>query len=136
MIHITSEDRHFTTHAAEVMQDLILEGNGYTEDDEQHCKKMGQLGSRRGLFVTGEELSRSAATELFQEVIRYEMGNWVPDASQRLIQRAGAALGFGLNLHTIAEDHGDDRGDHALVSDWFVGIYVHRCATCSRLFKA
>lgn len=135
MISFNINDGHMATRASEVMQDLYLEGEGdFTRDDYDSAKKLGQL--RRGLLVTGDEQTQVESEALLKEVVAAELERWVPDASQRLINRASGALGFaGLLDPVLAADHGDNPRDHALSQDWVCGIFVLRCVTCARLFK-
>jgi len=73
---------------------------------------------------------------MYRDVVRAEIANWVPEASQRLIQRVSRIVGAPVVPDATEADHGSNPGDHALMSDWVAGIYVLRCSTCQRLFKA
>lgn len=135
MISFTANDAHMADHASEIMQDFCLErGSGYTRDNYDSAKKLGKL--RQGLLVTGDEQSAAEAAELLKSVVQAELDHWVPDASQRLINRAATVLADGPILDPVlASDHGNNPGDHALIQDWVCGIFVLRCCTCARLFK-
>lgn len=76
--------------------------------------------------------------EMFTKIVRAELDNWVPGASQRLLFRAGATVGLDQPdpRDAAGRDCGPDRGDHATFPDWVAGVYVHRCATCFRLYAA
>jgi hypothetical protein len=123
--------------ASEFMVDLCDDrGSGYDfdRDDRESAVKLSKL--RRGLLVTGDEQTDVEAEALLKEVIRVELDNWVPDASQRLIDRASLVLtGEKLLDPIIAPDHGDSPAVHSLVQDWVCGIFVLRCATCAHMYK-
>lgn len=134
MIHLGYHDCVFISHVAEVVQDRIYEGNGYTSEDERACGKLEQIGRSGGVVLTGDELSEDEATALLRRVVLAEMEHWVPNVSQRLIRRAFLALGRH-RAPAIVDDHGGKRTDHALVPDWVAGVYLMQCVTCRRLFQ-
>jgi hypothetical protein len=78
--------------------------------------------------------------EMMGRIVRAEMANWVPGASQRLLNRVGHHFGFlpsgPLPFGYDWDDCGPDRAAHALIPDWVADVYVHRCATCHRLYPA
>lgn len=135
MIVFNANDSRMAPLASELLQDHCLECyNEYDEDDLKSAKKLGKL--RRGLLITGDAQTHDEAEALLRKVVMSEMENWVADASQRLINRACGALGFMDLLDSdFTPDHGGNPGDHALVQDWVMGIFVLRCCTCARLFK-
>jgi hypothetical protein len=60
----------------------------------------------------------------------------VPNTSQRLLHRAGRIVGIHQPNPSLGfTDCGPDAGDHALISDWVAGLYLHRCSDCFRLFE-
>jgi hypothetical protein len=134
MIHLGYHDCVFISHVAEVVQDRIYDGNGYTSEDERACEKLEQIGRSGGVVLTGDELSEDEATALLRRVVLAELENWIPNASQRLIRRAVLALG-GHMTEAVAKDHGGRRINHVLIPDWVAGIYLMRCVTCHRLFQ-
>lgn len=135
MISLTASDVRMIRHGGEVLEDFCLErGSEYDAEDYESAKKMGRM--RRGLLVTGDEQTQAEAEALMKSVVQAELDSWVPDASQRLINRASTVLVGGPILDPIlSTDHGDSPGDHALVQDWVCGIFVLRCCTCAHLFK-
>lgn len=139
MIYWTEADKQMLEHAAEVMGDRIHgEPDGYTDQDRATVAKLEEL-SKLGSAVTvcGNERARSEETNLFQSIVTAEMASWEPNASQRLLYRAGMALNFCQPDPAAGKpDCGDHPGDHALSPGWLVGIYVHRCATCFRVYRA
>lgn len=95
----------------------------------------GQDVTGPAFVVTGVELDDKAAREMFLRILGAELDNWVPDASQRLLYRAGRALGIHHPvMPTDNPDCGAEPGWHALTSDWVAGVFVRRCVTCSRLY--
>lgn len=139
MIYVKKDELPMMSHTAEVMHDRMC-----SEPDQwgpecsravDHIDDMGKS-STPMLVLTGEELDRNAANHLFHDVVKAELRNWVPDASQRLLSRAAAALGSypGYPLITEQTDCGAEPHWHALVADWAAGIFVRRCITCARLY--
>jgi len=128
-------DRDMAAVVAERMaDDVIEEPQRYGDVSVDKLEALGRVHS--GLLLTGENLTKSNAEALLREVVRTEIEHWVPDASQRLIQRASAALGIEPPLDpAFKRDHGPLPQDHALVMTWVCGWYVARCATCAHLFK-
>lgn len=135
MISFTVNDARMATIASEILEDHCEDARrDYSRDDRESAKKLGKL--RQGLLVTGIEQSAAEAAELLKAVVQAELDHWVPDASQRLINRAATVLADGPILDPVlAPDHGNNPGDHALIQDWVCGIFVLRCCTCARLFK-
>lgn len=94
-------------------------------------------GRTPGAFlVTGDEMGHPDAVAMFRQIVEAELDHWCPNASQRLIHRAGHALGV---RHPVmlsdAPDCGAEPGWHALFGDWVAGLFVRRCATCCRIFR-
>ena len=76
-------------------------------------------------------------TELFTRVVDAELNAWVPDASQRLLHRAGARLGFTRpDPATTLPDCGPYVSNHATVPNWVGHVYVLDCVNCARIFRA
>lgn len=139
MIAWTDNDRQFIRHTVETMADRMLSQGGYTEADDAALDKLQRLGNSSSnggvhLMLTGDEIDRAEADLLLQDVVKASMGDWVPNASQRLISRAAGALGRYVPEQST-RDHGPNPGDHALVADWVAGMYVEVCVTCARLFE-
>lgn len=86
------------------------------------------------LLVTGAELERQEAEDLLRQVLGAELAHWVPGASQRLLYRASAALGFQFPREQLKADHGPDPADHPLIRDWVGRSHVLMCVTCHRVF--
>lgn len=137
MLILNASDMATVTVAAEMLTEA-LEDRAYANDNpDMSARKLEALGGLDHAFVvTGAPLTTADATVLLREVVRTEVERWIPDASQRLINRAALALGFeGLLDPAFEKDHGPLPQDHALVMDWVLGLYVARCATCAHLFK-
>lgn len=137
MIHFTQDDALMLRHTAEVMSDRISDGNDYSENDQNVVDRIERTGSgRQSLLITGDELDQQDALVLYRNVVHAELNAWVPDASQRLLQRVGHALGVRHPLFLTGNpDCGAEPGWHALHTDWIVGIFVRRCTTCGRVYK-
>ena len=137
MIHFTEDDALMLRHTAEVMQDRAADDGNYTENDINVADRIERMGQgRQSLLITGDELDQQDALVLYRNIVHAELDAWVPDASQRLLQRVGHALGVRHPLLTTGRaDCGAEPGWHALVADWVCGIYVYRCVTCGRLYK-
>lgn len=139
MIHWTEADSQMLVHVVDVIGDRMGSEDGYTEQDEATMVKLKAL-SKMGPAVTvaGDDLDEDARKSLFTEVVNAELDNWIPNASQRLLFRAGAALGqhHPGAKPTDAEDCGPSRAQHALILGWLASVYVHQCATCLRLYRA
>ena len=137
MINITVNDAHTAQRGTEWLEDAAEDrhsGYDFTREDRDSIKKLSKM--QRGLLVTGDEQTEEEAEALLREVLSSEMDHWVPNASQRLINRAALILAGSHLLDPILEmDHGHNPGDHALTQDWVCGIFVLRCVTCARLFK-
>lgn len=131
-------------HVVDIIGDRInCEPDGYTTQDETTMKKLEQmtkLMAYENAKVLVVDLNRTPhrdeAYEAIQDIVKLELANWVPGASQRLIRRASALLGFAVGPMPLADDHGPNPGDHALFPDWTGGQYVQKCAGCHRLFRA
>lgn len=126
-------------HVVEVMGDRMHHEDGYTEQDEATMTKLEEL-SKAGPALTATSGPQDYRAELgmFMRVLDAELDNWVPDASQRLLFRARRVLGAdGIPDPAYGRsDCGPERGDHALFTDWIGDRYVHRCASCFRLYRA
>lgn len=138
MLYFNPDERQMVKHTAEVMGDRVGDDdNGYEPGDDETVTKLDRMGKAPSscVVITGEELTHLAATEMFQSIVLAEMANWVPDASQRLIHRAGHALGVRHpRMLSSEKDCGAEPGWHALIADWICGMYVRRCMTCCRIF--
>lgn len=135
MLHFTQEDAQMLNHTVDVIGDRIRSEGGYTPQDEATVVKLDQLAKTKGsaLVLTGDALKGAEARDMLRDVVLLELRHWVPGASQRLIYRAGNALGL-KQPWPMADDHGPDAGAHALVADYVAGLYLLRCVTCCRLF--
>jgi hypothetical protein len=141
MLYFNREEAQMLTHTAEVMGDRVSVDLGYTPENDLTLDRIGQIGnamkrSQSGaLVITGEDISHRDAALVFAAVVQAELNHWIPNASQRLIHRAGHALGV---RHPVMlsdnKDCGSEPGWHALIADWVAGIYVRRCVTCCRLY--
>lgn len=134
MIFFAKDEGRMLLHIAEVMGDRM--DDTYEPEDEVTLDKVEAVGKAgSALVITGAEQSHMDAAQMFHVVVRSELDHWVPDASQRLIHRAGHALGV---RHPVMlsdnPDCGAEPGWHALVADWIAGIYVRRCVTCCRIY--
>ena len=138
MLYFGTEEKQMLKHTAEVMADRVSEENGYEPGDEVVVTKIDNMGRTKTsvLVITGEDYSHQDAAALFHDIVQTELKNWVPDASQRLLHRAGHALGVRHPVLLSNEpDCGAEPGWHALVADWIAGIYVRRCVTCCRIYR-
>lgn len=137
MIYFGREDSQMLDHTVSTMRDKMLCEDGYTLGDHAVVAKVEEVSQApAALVLTGGELNRAEERELFRRIVNAELDNWVPNASQRLIFRAGRALGVGGSWpRQASEDCGDNPGDHSLFSNWVAGIFVRHCATCHRLFR-
>jgi len=136
MISITSNDAHMIRVAGEYMADVAEDQTrDYDAEDRESIRRMSNIS--RGLLVTGDAQTEAEAAELLKAVVLVELASWVPDASQRLIDRAAAALGHrdGPLLDAAAADCGREASVHALTQDWVCGIFVLRCVHCAHLYK-
>lgn len=133
----TEEDVTFMKHVQEVMDDRMSDSNGYTDQDRRSLAKLETLADPAAtvVIVNKGTLPRDVATLQIQDIVRAEMQNWVPNASQRLIRRASVMLDLPCMPVPMYEDHGPDRSKHTLLPDWVGGLYLMRCATCNRLFN-
>lgn len=137
MILFTGHDRPFLTHVVDIMRDLLLTlPDEYTSRDRLTVDMLEILSqmTTSAVVTDGSECSEWSQKMMFRSVVGAEMDNWVPNASQRLLRRAAAALGQYVPPVPTEEDHGPERGSHPLIPDWVCGTYVMRCATCGRLF--
>jgi hypothetical protein len=140
MLHFNREDGQMLAHIGEVMGDRVAEGE-YTDEDREVVNRIDGIGRKMegggtgALVITGEDISHMDAALVFAAVVQAELNHWIPNASQRLIHRAGHALGV---RHPVMlsdnKDCGSEPGWHALIADWVAGIYVRRCVTCCRLY--
>lgn len=132
----TEEDATFMKHVQEVMGDRMSYENGYTDEDRGSLAKLETLAdpAARVVIVNKGTQPRDLATMQLQDIVRAEIRNWIPNASQRLIRRASVMLDLPCMPVPITEDHGPDRAEHALIPDWVGGLYLMRCVTCNRVF--
>lgn len=142
MIVFTQDDRQMMTHTADVIGDRMRHEDGYTEQDEATVAKLDELSKALTtvLVITGDEptggVDDPQVREMFRDIVRAELAHPVPGASQRLLYRAALVLGIRQPDPAKGQrDCGADVGDHALISDWVVGLYLHRCSNCFRLFE-
>lgn len=140
MIHWTQEDAQMLAHVVNMMNERITQYDGYTDENEATMAKLEELAKAGpALTVTGEQRDYPTELGLFEQIVTAELNNWVPGASQRLIFRASRALNVGhypdpaLAMRT---DCSPERGAHALAANWAGSLYVYRCATCFRLYRA
>lgn len=137
MILFTAEDKKMLDHVIDVIGDRMHHGDGYTMQDEATVAKLDKLAKApaTAVVVTGEEFD-SGAHQMFQAIVKAELANWVPDASQRLLYRAGRIVGIEQNDPSQAgsRDCGPERIQHTLISDWVAGLYLSRCVNCFRLY--
>lgn len=142
MITWNENDRQFARHAAEIMGDRLRHDDTYEpEADGEVRDKLSRLGKGPadggvGFLVTGDVIERDEAHALMAQVVEANLADWVPNASQRLIRRAGLVLGLAHPGQQVVDDHGPVAAHHPLTPDWVGGVYVQRCATCCRLFRA
>ncbi len=139
MIHFTNDDAQMLAHVVDVMNERIAVEGGYTEQNEATMTKLEALAKEgAAVVVSGREQSTIDSVALFSRIVKAELDHWVPDSSQRLLFRAGAALGIRQPDPSRAarSDCGPERADHATMADWVGTLYVHRCSSCLRLFKA
>lgn len=139
MIHFNRDELEMLDHAANTMNDRILcEPDEYTRSDNSAIRKLFQTANTEtsAIVITGEELDKQERIWAFRQVLDAELRHWVPNASQRLLTRAAAALeveyppGVGKSV-----DCGAEPGWHALIGDWLAGIYVRRCISCARVYR-
>lgn len=135
MIIFTEEDRQMLKHVADVIGDRMHSEDGYSDRDYATMGKLNALteSPTSSLVITGDGAD-SDGQQLFQTIMRAELAHWVPNASQRLLYRAGRLLGVQQpNPATGRPECGEHA--HALNSEWIVGIYVRRCVHCFRLLE-
>lgn len=139
MIHFTQDDAQMLAHVVDVVGDRMHSEDGYTDTDRATMTKLEALAKEgAALVVSGKDGQANVAElNLFLKIVRAEMTHWVPNASQRLLFRAGAALGIRQpNPAGLRADCGPDRINHATVADWVGTQYVYRCVNCARLYRA
>lgn len=137
MIIFTDRDRQMLNHVVDVIGDRMRHEDGYTEQDRVTFMKVQDMSNApvSTVVVTGEEID-AEARQMFQAIVQAELRAWVPGASQRLLYRAGRIVGIQQpNPAKAQRDCGDDYANHALISDWVAGLYLHRCSDCFRLFE-
>ena len=128
------------THTAEVLGDRMGD-DMYEPEDESTIDRVEKIGNSLksgsgALVITGEELNMIDARRIYQRIAEAEMANWVPDASQRLLHRAGHALGVRHPVMLSNEpDCGAEPGWHALIGDWIGDLFIRRCITCCRIYQ-
>lgn len=138
MILFTEADRQMMNHVVDVIGDRMRHEDGYTEQDERTVTKLDRLAKSptTSIVVLADDVD-AEARQMFQAIVRAELAHWVPDASQRLLYRAGRIVGIEQpNPAKGQRDCGAERADHALISDWVAGLYLHRCSNCFRVFTA
>lgn len=139
MLHFTQDDQQMMNHVVDVVTDRMRHEDGYTEQDDATMTKLDTLTNgldgTSAVVITGDECPKDEAALLFQDVVKAELKHWVPGASQRLLFRAGRALGIE-QPEPRNPDCGQLRSYHALVSDWVAGLYVQRCSSCARIYEA
>lgn len=136
MIYFGQGEQQMLNHVDEVIGDRLSGDDSYEPGDQSTADKLGKI-KAPCLVIDGSELSTEDAHALMARIVTAELDAWVPNASQRLLFRAAAALGvFAAPLVTDAPDCGLERSWHAIVPDWLAGLYVHRCVTCGRLYPA
>lgn len=141
MIVFGPEDALMLHHIAhDVLPDRLAYDSGYTDQDRKTVAKLQQMADQHetavvlsGADLTDEHGTDAEARALFQQIVQAELDHWVPNASQRLLYRAGMVLGVP-QPQPRREDCGPARSAHALVHDWVASRYLLRCATCLRLF--
>lgn len=139
MIHWTEADLQFLNHTVDVMGGRFHHEDGYTEQDRQTMKKLEALAKAgAALTVDGSEQHWKSGLDTFRRIVNAELDHHVPGASQRLLFRAGAALGVKQPDPSRAarEDCGVTRAEHSLIGDWVGAMRLMRCSTCFRLFRA
>jgi hypothetical protein len=135
MFHIDYPDRNFMTAAAETMQDRILSESGWEPGDQAACTKLEAMGNGgTALVVTGADLDTEAAEALMLSVLEAEIDHWVPGASQRLILRASAALGF--YPHPLKDAQRCVPGTCTTAGTWVARKPYMRCTDCGRFYRA
>lgn len=144
MIPFDREDAQMLHHIVkDVMADRLAYDAEYTEKDRQVVDKLGELADAAAtgtvLAVTGRDLTddrgtNAEARKLFHKILNAELDHWVPNASQRLLHRAGAVLGVP-QPKPRRDDCGPTEFDHALIHDWVGSAYLLRCSTCLRLYR-
>jgi hypothetical protein len=136
MQHIRHEELAMFKHTAEVMNDRLCDsGDEYSDNDSRavdHIDDIGKSGTS-ALVLTGQDLSIVDCNRLMDQIVRAEVAHWVPNASQRLIRRAGLALGFSMHRFEHL-DHGAELRWHAVVRQWQWGTAYLQCVDCGRLF--
>lgn len=139
MIHFTQDDAQMLAHVVDVVGDRMHSEDGYTDTDRATMTKLEALVKEGAAVVVSGKDGQANVVELnlFLKIVRAELDHWVPNASQRLLFRAGAALGVQQpDPSRMSADCGPDRHQHALVADWVSTMYVYRCASCVRLYRA
>lgn len=138
MIVFTEADRQMLRHIAEVVGDRLHHEDGYTDQDREVVDKIEQLSKlTTTIIVISGDVEKSNPYQAFQQIVRAELAHWVPDASQRLLFRAGRALGVPQpDPVTARPDCGPSARLHSLCSEWVAGVFLYRCTTCFRLFEA
>lgn len=137
MISLNGSDAAAIRIAAENLSEL-LEDREYAHDHPGlSADTLERIADLPNAFIlTGEDVDPDQALKLLRQVVTTEMEHWVPNKSQRLIDRAARALGFEPLLDPqLAEDCGAAASQHPLILGWVCGLYVARCSTCAHLFK-
>lgn len=137
MIIFTDRDRQMLNHVVDVIGDRMRHEDGYTEQDERTVTKLDKLAKSptTSIVILADDVD-AEARQVFQAIVQAELRAWVPGASQRLLYRAGRIVGIEQpNPAKGQPDCGPDVANHALISDWVAGLYLHRCSNCFRLFQ-
>lgn len=99
-----------------------------------YWRAQSKTGPEAMTAVQAAETSSEETAAMLRHIVQAELDHWVPDASQRLIWRAGLLLGLPTIPEPTRPDCGPKHISHPLIADWVAGIYVMRCVSCNRLF--
>lgn len=139
MIHFTREDRQMMDHVVDTTRDRMLTEGGYAEQDWATMTKLESLAKAGSAVVISgrDEPDADAARALLRRIAEAELNHWVPNASQRLLHRAGLALGIEQPdpARMRNDDCGPDPAKHATVPDWIGDLFVRRCVSCARIWR-
>lgn len=133
MLYLGREDTQMLEHVDEVIGDRLSGDDTYEAEGRATADKLGRL-TPPAVLLTGDEMTEADAHALLRRVVEAELDQWVPGASQRLIHRAGRALGFTYP-EPRRSDCGAERGDHVTISQWVAGLHLRQCVGCARLFR-
>jgi len=142
MFLLDENERQMLRHVVDEVKQRMSVYDGYTESDEEALTKLSRVAEGSVVIVLPpaaeiggtflDTFDRDKTLVLMQQVIRRELDNWVPSASQRLLYRAGLALGQFVPrpLHPECPDT-----DHATIMTSAAGIPVDRCVVCGRIWE-